>query len=315
MTLALVVDISLILLIVAVAAWIIAVRDSVAAVIGFVAYGLLLGLIWVRLAAPDVALTEAAIGGGLTGALLISAAARLRSTEAAARAAYPGIVTRSIAALLATSITVLLSMVLLTLPAPAPTLAPAVAANLAATQVGNPITAVLLAFRAMDTLLETIVVLLAVLGLWSLAADRAWNGTPQLRRYPDPDGVLTYLAQILVPIGVIVGFYIFWIGADLPGGKFQGATILAAMWLLAIGTGFSRLPALNKRWLRVLLVTGPLLFMAIGFYGAIAAGAVLAYPGGYAKVLIVAVEIALLPTLVLTLTLLVAGAPQRTQQQ
>ena len=78
MNLALAVDISLSLLICAVVAWVIAVRDSVAAVIGFVAYGLLLGLIWVRLAAPDVALTEAAIGGGLTGALLISAAARLR---------------------------------------------------------------------------------------------------------------------------------------------------------------------------------------------------------------------------------------------
>ena len=86
MTLALAVDISLALLVLAVAGWIIAVRDTFGAVIGFVAYGLLLALVWVRLAAPDVALTEAAIGGGLTGALLIGAAARLRRTEAAARA-------------------------------------------------------------------------------------------------------------------------------------------------------------------------------------------------------------------------------------
>ena len=40
MTLALAVDISLSLLVLAVAAWLIAVRDSVAAVVGFVAYGL-----------------------------------------------------------------------------------------------------------------------------------------------------------------------------------------------------------------------------------------------------------------------------------
>ena len=311
MNLALAVDISLSLLICAVVAWVIAVHDSVAAVIGFVAYGLLLGLIWVRLAAPDVALTEAAIGGGLTGALLINAAARLRSSEAAAQAGYPGRVTRILAALLATSIALLVGGAVLTLPTPAPTLAPAVAANLAATAMGNPITGVLLAFRAMDTLLEAIVVLLAMLGVWSLAADQAWAGAPRLRRYPDPDGVLAYLAQILVPIGIVVGFYIFWIGADQPGGKFQGATILAAMWLLALGAGLSKLPAINCRYLRSLLVAGPLLFIALGFYGALTAGGFLAYPDGYAKLLIITIEIALLPTLVLTLVLLVAGAPRQ----
>ncbi len=36
--------------------------------------------------------------------------------------------------------------------------------------VGNPITAVLMAFRAMDTLLEAIVLLLALIGVWSLGA-------------------------------------------------------------------------------------------------------------------------------------------------
>jgi len=36
-----------------------------------------MALDWVRLAAPDVALAEAAIGAGLTGALLMAALARL----------------------------------------------------------------------------------------------------------------------------------------------------------------------------------------------------------------------------------------------
>ena len=52
------------------------------AVVLFVAFGLLMALCWMRLAAPDVALAEAAIGAGLTGALLMSALARL---EAGAR--------------------------------------------------------------------------------------------------------------------------------------------------------------------------------------------------------------------------------------
>jgi len=311
-TLALAVDISLILLVLAVAGWTIAVRDTFASVIGFVAYGLLLTLVWVRLAAPDVALTEAAIGGGLTGALLIGAAARLRRTEAAARTEYPGALTRILAAVLAAIVAAALAMSVLALPDPAPTLALATAASLATTGVGNPITAVLLAFRAMDTLLEAIVVLLALLGVWSLAPDRAWGGWPGPRRHVNPDGVLAWLARLLAPIGIIVGLYIFWIGADLPGGKFQGATILAAMWLLVIKASLADTPPISRTWLRVLLVTGPLVFIAIGFAGSLTAGAVLAYPEGYAKPLIIAIEIALMPTLVLTLVLLVLGAPQRT---
>jgi multicomponent Na+:H+ antiporter subunit G len=43
------------------------------------AYGLLLSLTWMGLSAPDVALTEAALGGGVTGALLLRAQDRLRS--------------------------------------------------------------------------------------------------------------------------------------------------------------------------------------------------------------------------------------------
>ena len=46
--------------------------------IRFVAFGLLMALVWARLRAPDVALAEAAIGSGLTGALLLAALRRLR---------------------------------------------------------------------------------------------------------------------------------------------------------------------------------------------------------------------------------------------
>ena len=48
------------------------VRETVAAVVGFIVYGLVLALIWMRLGAPDVALTEAAIGGGLSSKYLMS---------------------------------------------------------------------------------------------------------------------------------------------------------------------------------------------------------------------------------------------------
>lgn len=47
----------------------------------FIAFGLFTALAWVRLAAPDIALAEAAIGAGITGALLLDAAGHLRGRE------------------------------------------------------------------------------------------------------------------------------------------------------------------------------------------------------------------------------------------
>jgi multisubunit Na+/H+ antiporter MnhB subunit len=304
-------NIGLVLLLLGLAVWAIVAREAYAAVVGFIAYGLLLTLAWVQLRGIDVALTEAAIGGGLTGALLIGAAARLRSTESAARAERPGTATRWLAAGVSCAVSVALAICVLALPDPAPTLAPAVAANIAVTEVGNPITAVLLAFRAMDTLLEAIVLLFALLGVWSLAPDRAWGGRPGLRQQADPNGMLAYAARVLPPIGIVTGMYIFWVGADHPGGKFQGATILAAMWLLVMMAGLADAPPISRSWLRWLLVAGPLAFIAIGVVGAVHAGAFLAYPEGFAKPLILVIEFALMPTLTLILGLMLLGAPRR----
>lgn len=54
------------------------VADLFRAVVLFIVFGLAMTLAWVRLDAPDVALAEAAIGAGLTGALLLEALAHLR---------------------------------------------------------------------------------------------------------------------------------------------------------------------------------------------------------------------------------------------
>ncbi len=293
------------------ALWTVLAREAFAAVTGFLAYGLLLTLAWVVLRGVDVALTEGAIGGGLTGALLINAASRLRATEDAARAERPGVPVHVLAALLASGIALALIVGVLALPEPAPTLAPEALAAIGPIGVGNPITAVLLAYRAMDTLLEAIVLVFALIGVWSLAPDAAWGGRPGFVQRADPNGVLAYLARVLPPIGIVVGLYVFWAGADAPGGKFQGATIVAAMWLLAIMAGLADVPPVSRRWLRVGIVAGPLAFIAIGLVGAAAAGAFLAYPDGLAKPLIIVVELALMPTLTLILALLLAGAPLR----
>lgn len=56
-------------------------RDLLKAIACFVCMGLFVTLMWVRLDAWDVAIAEAAIGAGLTGALLLSSRRGLEKSE------------------------------------------------------------------------------------------------------------------------------------------------------------------------------------------------------------------------------------------
>jgi multisubunit Na+/H+ antiporter MnhB subunit len=141
-----------------------------------------------------------------------------------------------------------------------------------------------MAFRAMDTALEKVVLLLAIVGVWSLAPDRAWGGRPGPRHHADPQGILAFLARLLPPIGIVVGTYVLWTGADHPGGAFQGGAILAAMWLL------------------------------VGLGGLLFGAAFLSYPLAFAKPLILGIEVAMILTIAATLALLLAGAPERSAE-
>ena len=171
-------DIGLAALVLTLAGWTVLAHATFPAVVSYVAYGLLLSLIWVRLFAVDVALTEAAIGGGVTGVLFIGAASKLRKAALSAteREVTPPL--RWAIAALCVLATLALATVVLLLPDPSPTLAPEAVQNIAATGLGNPVTAVLIAYRAFDTMLEKCVLVLAVVGVWSLASDQHWGGAP-----------------------------------------------------------------------------------------------------------------------------------------
>lgn len=307
MSLALAADAFLALLILGLAVWTIAVSNAYGAVVGFVAYGLLVALVWVRLGSVDVAMTEAALGSGLTGLLLLGAAARLAPYEATERRARPGPGLRLAVGSLCAVVTVGLAAVVLLLPEPAPSLAQAVAEHLPDTGVKNPITGVLLAYRAVDTLLESVVLVPALVGVWALTLDPAWGGRPASPGPADPGSALTLLAQVLPPFGILVGIHLLWVGADEPGGKFQGAAVLAAMWVLVLVAGLRRPPAQAGRPMRWLIVLGSLVFIAIGLSGIWLAGAFLAYPAGLAKPLILAIEFALTPSIAVILVLLLLG--------
>ncbi len=51
------------------------------AIVLFIAFGLLMALAWARLSAPDISIAEAAIGAGLSGALLLDAYGALRRRQ------------------------------------------------------------------------------------------------------------------------------------------------------------------------------------------------------------------------------------------
>jgi multisubunit Na+/H+ antiporter MnhB subunit len=303
-------DLGLGFLVFAVAAWTIFARGAFAATVGYVVYGLLLSLVWIRLFAVDVALTEAAIGSGVTGILLIGAAARMRGAETEDEKSLSGL-PRVFAAALCILVALALAAVVLLFPDQGPSLAPQSMRHLPETGLGNPVTAVLIAYRAFDTMLEKVVLVLAVVGVWSLAADRYWGGAPGEARAERPEATLAFLAQVLAPLGILVGVHIFWVGADEPGGAFQGGAILAAMWIIVMMARLTEAPSTRAFWLRLALVAGPVVFLVAGVAGAIFAAGFFAYPPGFAKPVILFIEAFMVLSIAVALPMLVAGPPRR----
>ena len=74
-------DILLLLFLVACALSVAWIRDMLSAVIVFGSYGLVMAIIWLQLCAPDVALTEAALGAGVTTLLLIATISKTKREE------------------------------------------------------------------------------------------------------------------------------------------------------------------------------------------------------------------------------------------
>lgn len=127
--------------------------------------------------------------------------------------------------------------------------------------VSNPVTAVLLNFRAYDTLLE-----FAVFFCVSIAC------LPYLESSPTPthqakqkDGPLFSLISVLVPLCILLSGYMLWVGSFKPGGAFQAGALLAGCGLLLSlsSLGVTRMTGLLWR----LLFSASIIFfiIVIGF--------------------------------------------------
>lgn len=267
--------------------------DLPKAVVLFIAFGLLLAVTWGRLAAPDVALVEAAVGAGVTGALLMSALgwvgpARGRRLSWYHRAALAV----SLAALAAG-----LARAVLGLPDRSPGLRDEVLARLGETGVSHPVTAVLLNFRGYDTLLEIAVLLAAAIGA---ATQHRAGPSPGAAGPPHP--LLPVLVRLLVPGTILVAGYLLWRGSRAPGGAFQAGAILAGAGILVLLAGPVPLPARPPVWVRVGLVAGPAVFLAVATAPLVTGGHLLEYPPSWAGALILAIESALTVSIAWILT-------------
>jgi multisubunit Na+/H+ antiporter MnhB subunit len=264
-------------------------------VVLFIGFGLLVAICWARLGVPDLALAEAAIGSGLMGALLLGALSHMHP-EHRHQIRLTLTLPTSLATLLVLALLWRAVWPLQNATTPLPAL---VTGNLAASGTSHPVTAVLLNFRAWDTLLELMVVCFALLGTRQLRLATLRSATP----WP----LLYRWSQWLAPLALLIGGYILWRGTHAPGGAFQaGALWAAGAVILRLN---SLLPTVSwHQWtLRILVMAGLSLFVAFAAATALWGDGWLTYPPGSVKVWITALEVVATVSIAATLALLVAG--------
>ncbi len=241
-------------------------------------YSLLIALNFFIIDAADVALTEAAVGAGISTVLFLGALALTSEHERVA--------TKHRA--LSVAIVVCATLVVLYATFDKPTfgdpnapvhqhVAPWYLENEPKLiDIPNVVTAVLGSFRGYDTLGEVFVVFTAGIGVLFLLSARPGTGSTRRRdKLADSEIGLQenliprVVGRILVPFILLFGLYVQFHGEYGPGGGFQaGALIAAAFILYALIEGEKRtLEVLPKNALIALASAGALLYGAVGLAG------------------------------------------------
>lgn len=251
----------------------------------FMVFGLVTALAWARLKAPDVALAEAAIGAGIAGALLLAA---FHERQAKPNKCKPKTERPAWQVLTVTYLVIGLFLTVSwafldtqTIDAEQ-NLGVMVQAELEKSGVSNPVTAVLLNFRAYDTLLELAVLFVAVIGVMVFGPARS---TPKAAGL-----VVNQLVSWLTPLLVLVAGYILWVGGHAPGGAFQAGAIVAAAGIIAHLRG-TPITFLQGLWLRLLSVSGLGVFLLVGLGVMSSGNPLLQYPDEWAGTLILVIEV------------------------
>jgi multisubunit Na+/H+ antiporter MnhB subunit len=172
--------------------------------------------------------------------------------------------------------------------------------------VSNPVTAVLLNFRAFDTLLEVAVLLLTLIAVWALDLR-----LPRAETLP-ASPVFGSLLRVSGPLLVLIAGYLLWVGASAPGGAFQAGAVLAGGCLLLRLAGLWNPGARVLRWA---VSVGLLVFLATALAMPGLTGGLLQYPVATAGIWILLIEAAATVSIAAILTALFVarepGEPRR----
>lgn len=251
-------------------------------------FSLLMAAMFLILDAPDVALTEAAVGAGISTVLFLAALALTAERERAGS-------TNRLLALGVVAVTTLI-VIYATFDKPrfgdpaAPVhqhVAPwYLERTPEAIDIPNVVTAILGSFRGYDTLGEVFVVFTAGIGVLFLLGTRPRRNSRSVRVALDESdaGLRHYLiprvvGRLLVPFIVLFGLYIQFHGEYGPGGGFQaGAIVAAGLILYALLEGEEQALRVMPRWVLTGLVAGgALLYGAVGIAGMLLGGNFLDY--------------------------------------
>jgi len=251
-------------------------------------FSLLMAANFFVLDAADVALTEAAVGAGITTVLFLGALALTAERER--------VVTK--ARWLSLGVVTLMTLVLIYATFDTPRLgdpnAPVhqhvapwyLQQTPALIDVPNVVTAILASFRGYDTLGEVFVVFTACIGVLLVLGTRTDDSVLRQARRLDTErqGLRHHLiprivAPLLIPFIVLFGLYVQFHGDFGPGGGFQAGTLIAAgIILYALVQGESAaLRAVPRAALMGLVVGGTLLYGLVGMAGIVLGGNFLDY--------------------------------------
>lgn len=236
--------------------------------------------------AADVALTEAAIGAGVTTVIFLGALSLTAENEKKVE------ISRGVAMSVVAATTLVLIYATFDKPKLGDPEAPvhqhvapwylAETPNLIG--IPNVVTAVLGSFRAYDTLGEVFVVFIACIGVLFLLSARNESDLQSRRTSPESIGLRHHLipkvvGRLLFPFIILFGLYVQFHGEYGPGGGFQaGAIIATGIILFALLEGEKRaLAAIPHSVMMGMIAGGAMLYTLVGVASMLMGGNFLDY--------------------------------------
>ncbi len=240
-------------------------------IIIFMSYSGVMSIIWLMLESPDLAITEAAVGAGVSSILFFVTLKKIHAVENEADVKKPQDILemekhiemkvykkayKAAAFIICISLIIILLAVVAALPRFGSAENPAsnevvdryIEAGLQETGAVNVVAGMILDYRAFDTFGESCVLFIAAtcvmvllrvdnkpktLSMPSSANDRIYE--------PKNDVIIQKVAKFIVPIIILYGIYIIFNGHLSPGGGFSGGAIIGAGLILYLNAyGFEK---------------------------------------------------------------------------